>query len=166
MTNNIKILNLESADDITNNIIEICKKNKFKEISVCIVDPMSNIIVQKKMDKCPSGIYPKFAFSKAFTSSALMMPSNNFAKKYASDDHEKMFKGLAMMAVGDGSIGPLPGGILIREKESNEILGSVGVSGASGAEDEYCAIMGVKQSKISEMVICEPNSHSCDTFIN
>lgn len=166
MINTFESLNLESADDIANKVIEVCKINNFKEISVCIVDPMSNIIVQKKMDKCPCGIYPKFAFSKAFTSSAMMMPSNNFAKKYASEDPEQMFKGLAMMSVGDGKIGPLPGGVLIKKKGSNEILGSVGVSGASGAEDEYCAIMGIKNSKVCDAVICYPDTHSCNTYIN
>ena len=104
MINTINSLNLDSADDIVNKVIEVCKKNNFKEISVCIVDPMSNIIVQKKMDKCPSGIYPKFAFSKAFTSSAMMMPSNNFAKKYTTGGPEQMFKGLAMMSIGDGKL--------------------------------------------------------------
>lgn len=166
MINTINSLNLDSADDIVNKVIEVCKKNHFKEISVCIVDPMSNIIVQKKMDKCSSGIYPKFAFSKAFTSSAMMMPSNNFAKKYATEDPEQMFKGLAMMSIGDGKIGPLPGGVLIKKKETNEILGSLGVSGASGAEDEYCAIMGIKNSKISDLVICYPDTHNCNTYIN
>ena len=83
---------MESVDDIANKVIEVCKINNFKEISVCIVVPMSNIIIQKNIDKCPSGIYPKFAFSKAFTSSAMMMPSNNFAKKYASEDPGQMFK--------------------------------------------------------------------------
>ena len=49
MINTFESLNLESADDIANEVIKVCKINNFKEISVCIVDPMSNIIVQKKM---------------------------------------------------------------------------------------------------------------------
>ena len=166
MINTFESLNLECVDDIANKVIEVCKINNFKDICVCVEDPMSNIIVQKRMDKCPSGIYPKFAFSKAFTSSAMMMPSNNFAKKYSSENPEQMFKGLAMMSVGEGKIGPLPGGVLIRKNKNNEILGSVGVSGASGAEDEYCAIMGIKNSKVKDLVKCYPDTHSCNTYIN
>ena len=40
----------------------------------------------------------------------------------------------------DGNVAGFPGGVLIRDKESQQIMGAVGVSGAAGAEDEYIAL--------------------------
>ena len=51
-----------------------------------------------------------------------------------------------------GGMAPFPGGALISNVSMNPltgteglcILGAVGVSGASGEEDEYCALQGLK----------------------
>ena len=53
---------------------------------------------------------------------------------------------------------------MIREKETGEILGSVGVSGAAGDEDEYCALYGIQNCVIGEVLETEPATHSCKTI--
>ena len=50
--------------------------------------------------------------------------------------------------------------------ESNEIVGSVGVSGASGAEDEYIGLRAVQLSSIRSDVITEPKEHMCLTVMD
>ncbi len=53
--------------------------------------------------------------------------------------------------MGGGSrerIVPLPGGVLIRDRHG-QLLGAVGVAGATSEDDEACAIAGVKAAGLS-----------------
>ena len=62
---------------------------------------------------------------------------------------------LAMVDCTDGGLAPFPGGVLLRAKEGGQILGAVGVSGASADEDELCALMGVAEAGL-EGVATDP----------
>ena len=75
-----RTLTLEVADEISNLIIETCKKNAFNPVTITVVDASSNIILQKRMDGCPSGAFDKFSQAKATPAASLMMPSRNFSK--------------------------------------------------------------------------------------
>lgn len=163
MFHTVKTLTLEAADEIATIVVKTCQKNGFKPISVSVVDASSEIIVQKRMTGCPSGAFPKFALAKAVTASSLLMPSRSFSAKYATDQPAKMFQGIAMVGIADGNLAPFPGGIVIRDKVTNEVLGAVGVSGAAGDEDEFCALAGVHESSIAAFTTTEPSDHSCKT---
>ena len=65
-----------------------------------------------------------------------------------------------MVDISGGRMAPFPGGVLLKSKNGS-ILGSVCVSGASGDEDEYCAIRGVLESKYSFLTL--PKAPSCGT---
>lgn len=54
---------------------------------------------------------------------------------------------------------PFPGGVLLREAESGAVVGAVGVSGAAGDEDEYCALAGVQEAALPGLV-WEPAHHA------
>lgn len=164
MIRTVKTISLEAADEIATIVVETCKRHEFKPISVSVVDASSEIIVQKRMDGCPSPNFAKFALAKAVTASSLMMPSRSFSAKYASDQPAKMFQGIAMVGIADANLAPFPGGVVIRDKDTSEVLGAVGVSGAAGDEDEYCALAGVHQSRIGAVTKTEPASHSCKTY--
>ena len=62
--------------------------------------------------------------------------------------------------ISGGNMAPFPGGIIV-QNENGDIIGSVGVSGASGDEDEYSAIRGVLESGFSLKTM--PEKHSCTT---
>lgn len=51
-----------------------------------------------------------------------------------------------------------PGGVLLLSKEDGEVLGAVGVSGAAGDEDEYCAIAGVQEAELGISTV--PEQHA------
>ncbi len=55
---------------------------------------------------------------------------------------------------------PFPGGVLMKNSEGT-IIGAVGVSGASGDEDEYCGIRGIIESDFEITTV--PEKHSCST---
>ena len=66
----------------------------------------------------------------------------------------------AMVAITGNKMAPFPGGILL--KSEGKVIGAIGVSGAAGDEDEYCGLMGVKESGLDEIETF-PKNHSCTT---
>lgn len=48
---------------------------------------------------------------------------------------------------------------MIKGAEDGDIVGAVGVSGASADEDEYCALVGVQEAGL-EGVVTEPIHHA------
>jgi uncharacterized protein GlcG (DUF336 family) len=74
---------------------------------------------------------------------------------------------LNQISIADGKLAAFQGGVLVRAEETGEIVGSVGVSGAAGDEDEYCALYGIQNSQLgldSELAT-EPAEHSCKTLV-
>ena len=59
----------------------------------------------------------------------------------------------------------LGAGVLLKDAGSDALLGAVGISGASGDEDEYCALVGVS-GVVADGWSCatEPAAHSCTTL--
>ena len=56
--------------------------------------------------------------------------------------------------------------MLLRTKADGEVLGAVGISGASADEDEYCALQGVwscSADDIANTCTTEPLDHSVRT---
>ena len=86
--------------------------------------------------------------------------SREFRDKYtATNDNAKIGQMNSMMAI-SGKMAAFPGGVLLRNEE-NEIVGAIGVSGAAGDEDEYCALNSVWESNLSLQT--QPTEHSCTT---
>lgn len=65
-----------------------------------------------------------------------------------------------MINITGGKMAAFPGGILLRNVE-NEVVGAIGVSGASGDEDEYVALKSVWDSGLS--LRTQPKGHCCTT---
>ena len=49
----------------------------------------------------------------------------------------------AVAAASNGKFVPVPGGVLIINKE-DQVIGAVGISGDASEKDEFCAIGGIK----------------------
>ena len=67
----------------------------------------------------------------------------------------------SMVAITNGKMAPFPGGVLV--KSQGQIIGAVGVSGATGDQDEYCAIKGVEKCFNLTTV---PEKHSLDSAVD
>lgn len=52
----------------------------------------------------------------------------------------------------------------MKEASTGDIVGAVGVSGAAGDEDEFCALEGVTQCSLSGELQTVPEKHSCKTL--
>lgn len=124
------------------------------------------------MDGCPHIAYPKISRAKANTCVAVKSSSRAYGAKYligkdgAPVGAEVFARVLNQINIVDGNMAAFQGGVLIREKESGVIVGSVGVSGAAGDEDEFCALSGVKECMLADQLVTEPLEHSCKTISN
>jgi glc operon protein GlcG len=153
-------LSLNHADAIANNVIACCHRNGFNPVTVYVLDAWGSTLVSKRMDRCsPVGI-PDFAKAKAFSCVVNKYPSRVFRDRYTAEEASAKFgQMLGMVAISQGQMAPFPGGILITLEDN--IVGTVGVSGAAGDEDEYCAIRGVIESNFGLTTV--PETHSCST---
>ena len=145
----MNILNLDLADTIANHVIKTCKTHNFAPITVNVLDASGLRVVSKRMDGCaPVGI-PEFAFAKAYTCIVTKNSSRAFRAKYTgSGDAGKFCQMTSMVNITDGKMAPFPGGVLMKNSDGVTI-GAVGVSGASGDEDEFCALSGIQAAGVS-----------------
>jgi uncharacterized protein GlcG (DUF336 family) len=115
----------------------------------------------KRMDGVSAVGISDFAHAKAYSCIVNKYPSRAFRDRYTAEDASAKFcQLLGMVAVTGGKMAPFPGGILIQYE--GQCVGAVGVSGAAGDEDEYCAIRGVVESGIPGLSTI-PERHSCGT---
>mmetsp|Transcript_41147 Transcript_41147/g.42043 ORF Transcript_41147/g.42043 Transcript_41147/m.42043 type:complete len:123 (+) Transcript_41147:1-369(+) len=119
------------------------------------------------MDGCPPS-FLKFAQAKAWTAACFKTSSRTFRDKYAAPGQlhtaDKYGQMLGMGQITGGLMAPFPGGVVLNTSEQADgtvhILAGVGVSGASGDEDEFCALAGVHES--GTPCVTEPLHHSCN----
>jgi uncharacterized protein GlcG (DUF336 family) len=161
-----KTLSLKVADEIASQAIHTAQVNGFNPIAVCVMDSTGFPIVTKRMDFCPPRVFSSMAEHKANTSISLQTSTRAYGEKYlsAKSTPDQFMRLGSQIASQKGQVIAFPGGIVIRCVEEGSILGSVGVSGASGNEDEYCALEGVRLSSIASEVVTEPTEHSCTTI--
>lgn len=157
----VPTLSLEQADLIANNVVTVCQRNGFSPVVVTVLDAGGSTIVAKRMDGCsPVGI-PEFSRAKAYSCVVNKYPSRVFRDRYTAEEASAKFCQMTtMVAISGNKMAPFPGGILL--KVNDYIIGAVGVSGASGDEDEYCAITAVKEANIPGLNTV-PSEHSCST---
>ena len=162
-----KTLSLKVADEIASKAIHTAQVNGFNPIAVCVMDSTGFPIVTKRMDFCPPRVFSSMAEHKANTSISLQTSTRAYGEKYlsAKSTPDQFMRLGSQIASQKGQVIAFPGGIVIRCVEEGSILGSVGVSGASGNEDEYCALEGVRLSSIANEVVTEPTEHSCTTIM-
>lgn len=138
-------LSLDLARDICSSIVAKCKDKGFAPVACVVMDASANVICSMKMDGCAPVAYPKFALAKATTCVSLGVSSRRFRDKYPAVDAMKVAQLANMASCMDGRIAAFPGGVLLLPAGgSNEIVGAVGVSGASSDQDEWLALTAVR----------------------
>ena len=139
-----KRLTLAIADEMASLAVAAAKSNEFAPITVTVMDPHGSEIVSKRVDGCPPMAYSKLAVAKANTCVAVQMSTRAYGNKYlkgsdgiSPSTSDVYVRGLNQIVSVDSGLVAFPGGVVIRDAEG-DIVGSVGVSGAAGDEDEYC----------------------------
>jgi glc operon protein GlcG len=121
-------ISLESARKAAAPALAEAEKNHWN-VAVAIVDPGGNLIYYEKMDNTQLGS-AQVAIEKAKTAALFKRPTKAFQDTLAQGGDTVRLLGLR-------NVTPIEGGIpLVME---GKIVGAVGVSGATSAQDGQCA---------------------------
>ena len=154
-------LSMEQADRIASAAADCAKRNRFNPVAIHVIDTAGDVIVSKTMDGCPKKGIPEFAYGKAYSAISMQSSSRTFRDKYtAAGDVARYTQMLGMIANSGNKMNTAPGGVVLKTAEG-QVIGAVGVSGAAGDEDEYCAMRGVIEANLD--VVMEPSEHCCTT---
>ena len=132
------VLSLELAKIMA----DACEKNQiengYRKINVAIVDDGANLILFRRQENAFLGSI-EIAISKAKSSASIPYPTRTIAEiVYGRDGNPGRVPGL----VHAKDIVAFAGGLPIKTK-SGELIGAIGVSGATADEDEICAQAGI-----------------------
>ncbi|MBA1276254.1 MULTISPECIES: GlcG/HbpS family heme-binding protein [Pseudomonadaceae] len=107
-------------------------------LTAFVMDGGGNLIAAEREDGCAPLRLP-VARGKAFAALGNGASSRTIGER---NDLRPAFLA-SVAAASDGTFIPVPGGVLILDA-NDEVIGAVGVSGASSDEDEQVAIVGIE----------------------
>lgn len=113
-------------------------EHKFKPMAVVVIGVRGSIVASESQDGT-SLLRPKIAHGKAYGAVALGVGSRVLFERAKNE----AFFVQAVNSLCDGALVPVPGGVLVKDKDGN-ILGAVGVTGDISDNDEICAVAGIE----------------------
>ena len=131
-------LTLKQANLIINTATHIARELNLAPLTVVVLDTAGHVKAMQREDGA-SMIRQQIATAKAWGAVNMGVSSRSLAG-VASQRPDFMN---ALIDVAGGRIMPVPGGVLIRDAETN-LLGAVGISGDVSDQDERCAIAGIE----------------------
>lgn len=134
-----KVLSLEAAQVIADACLAHQQSKKYAPINVVVVDDGGNVIVIKRQDNACKAC-GEIAERKARTAALFNNTTRAFEKLSYGKAKDGVGADLPGIALVPGIIA-FPGGVPI--VADGVPIGGVGVSGASGDEDEQCALAGI-----------------------
>ena len=103
-------------------------------LTVAVLDAGGHLVAFKRQDD--SGILrPEIATGKAYGALGFGLASRELK------DKNPLFL-TAVAAASGGRMVPVPGGVLIRDRDGR-VVGAVGISGDASEKDEACAVAGI-----------------------
>lgn len=106
------------------------------KVSVCVVDSAGNVVAMARMDGA-FAVSPDVARGKAYTAIAFKANSKDMAERMK----DRPVADLGLMQAAGNRIVLLPGGVVA--KKGDEVIGAVGVSGATSDQDHECGVEAV-----------------------
>jgi glc operon protein GlcG len=137
------VLSLEVAEIIANACLAHQVATKYKPINVVVVDDGGNVILVKKQEGACKAC-GDIAKSKARTAALFDNTTRAFEKLSYGEKKDGVGADLPGIALVPGLIA-FPGGLPIHVGGAADgvVIGGVGLSGASGDEDEHCSAAGI-----------------------
>ncbi len=131
-------LKLEAAQTIVNAALKEGRAKNMKPLGVIVLDARGALKAAAVEDKNALK-RAEIAHGKAYASLAMGMGSRGIEARAKERPH---FMNALSHVVG-GTLIPVPGGALIKDKDGN-VIGAVGVSGDTSDNDELAAMTGIK----------------------
>ncbi|MDC0736961.1 heme-binding protein [Cognatishimia sp. SS12] len=130
-------INIRKARTIIRKTLEKGREMDLQPLAVVVVDAGGHVIAFEREDGSPPGRFP-IAQGKAY---AVVMMGKGGEALHNHAEQRPQFAG-ALASVYHGQYIPVPGGILVRSKKG-EVLGAVGVSGDTSANDAEAGLAGI-----------------------
>lgn len=131
-------LSLYQAEGIVDAGLDRALELGLKPLTIAVLDAGGHLVAFKRQDR--SGILrPDIAQGKAW--GALGMGLGGRTLRDRAEKAPAFF--VALAAVSQGRMVPVPGGVLIKAADG-EIIGAVGISGDHPEHDEACAVHGIE----------------------
>ncbi|WNJ87187.1 GlcG/HbpS family heme-binding protein [Pseudomonas canadensis] len=108
-------------------------------LTIAVLDSGGHLVTLQREDGA-SLLRPQIAIGKAWGAIALGKGS----RLLALDAQQRPAFIAALNSLGQGSVVPAPGGVLIRNQEG-AVLGAIGISGDTSDIDEQCAITAIEE---------------------
>ncbi|MEX2644504.1 MAG: heme-binding protein [Acetobacterales bacterium] len=129
-------LTLDAASTIVDRALAKGREMALPPLTVVVLDAGGHMVAMKREDGS-SLLRPDIAGGKAWGTLGMGFGGRELARRAAAGGMRGvLFSGW------DGRMVPVPGGVLIRNADG-EIVGAVGISGASSLDDEACAVAGI-----------------------
>lgn len=133
------MLNLHTANALCNHIIEAAnRRDDLKPMTAVVVDAGGAVISAQRQDGA-SPIRVELAKGKAHGAVMMGLSSRKLGERAESQAYFIQ----SMNALCQGSLVPVPGGVLIKDT-SGQIIGAVGVTGDTSDKDEALALEAIE----------------------
>lgn len=130
-------LNLDQTSTIVDGALAHARKMQVRPICVAVLDDGGHLIALKRDDGA-TFLRPQIAIAKAWGALGMGRSSRSLGERFG----DRFPFVAALTALTEGRVVPVPGGLLVCAGE--DVIGAVGVSGASSDEDEACALAGIR----------------------
>jgi len=130
-------LTLDVARKISDAALAKCRELKLKPMAVVVLDARGAFKTVVAEDGT-SLMRTEIAHGKAYGALALGMGSRAIFKRA----NEQAYFVDAVNTMARGALIPVPGGVLINDKDGN-LLGAIGISGDTSDNDETAALAGI-----------------------
>ena len=131
-------LTLKVAVNLANQAIAAGRQIAAAPLTIAVLDSGGHLITLQREDGA-SLLRPQIAIGKAWGAIALGKGS----RLLALDAQQRPAFIAALNSLGQGSVVPAPGGVLIRD-QAGRVLGAVGITGDTSDIDEQCAISAIE----------------------
>lgn len=136
----MSLLNLKQAETIIDAALAKAREMNLPALAAVVLDESGHIKAVKREDGA-SMFRVDVAQGKAWGAVAMGCSSRALANR--AKQNPNFF--ITLAATAGGKFLPQQGGVLIRNA-AGDVLGAIGISGASGDEDEACGAHGVEQA--------------------
>jgi glc operon protein GlcG len=130
------MLSLDQVRKAMDAMLDQATKSPDQPLEIAIVDDQGSLVSYARMDRCRL-IPQRMAIRKAYTCAVTGQDSQAYAERLAS-------QGRSVAEMGDPQLAAVQGGLVVMHRSTGAILGGIGVSGLSAAEDEALARVGLE----------------------
>lgn len=134
---------LAAAQTIINAGFEKGAELGLAPLTIAVLDAGGHIVLLARQDESAI-LRPQLANSKAYGALAIGVGT----RWHDSDARQRPHFIQGLIGVAGGHCVPVAGGVLIRDPETNTVMGAVGVTGETSDNDEICAIHGIQAAEL------------------